>query len=185
MNALVSKTATTPDYLLISIAGPRITLCPIDNKYGKDILAEFTADITRFMLPAPVDNIEQADDFIQRSRRNMARHKELVFVIATNDGNEFLGVCGLHGHQNPKIPELGIWIKKSAHGQKLGREAIHTLVNWAKDNLSIDGFYYPCDRDNIASRKIAQSLGGSIISETTRQNMSGATLNEVVYKIAL
>jgi len=185
VSTLTFKRPTTSNFLPVSMTGARISMSPVDIRHADDILAEFTPDITRFMYPAPVENIKQVYDFIQRSRDEMTQNKALILAIQRKDDHEFLGVCGLHGNKKSATPELGIWIKKSAHGQKLGREAIHTLVNWAKAKLSIEAFHYPCDKDNVASRKIADSLNGIIISEGIQQSMSGKTLNEIVYEISL
>ena len=115
----------------------------------------------------------------------MAAGSELGLVIQRIENHEFLGICGLHIRTTPATPELGIWLKKSAHGQKLGREAIHCLVDWAKTNLDAAFLIYPVDRQNIPSRKIPESLGGVIFREDKVKNMSGHILDEVIYRITL
>lgn len=42
---------------------------------------------------------------------------------------------------------------------------------------------YPCDKDNIPSRKIAEKLNGKIFRTGEAKGMSGKTLIEVAYKI--
>lgn len=106
----------------------------------------------------------------------------LQLVILKPSG-EFLGCCGLHGQANPKIPEFGIWLKKDAHGFGYGKEAIHGLYSWATQNLQAEYYIYPVDRNNIASRKIPESLGGVIINEYVDQGLAGNRLDNVVYKV--
>ncbi len=113
----------------------------------------------------------------------MENKSDLVLVINDISTGEFLGVCGLHGKNNPKEPELGVWLKKSAHFQRYGREAIYYLVKWTQENIVLNYLTYPVDRDNIPSRKIAEYLGGEIFREEVKKSMSGAMLNEVSYKI--
>lgn len=108
---------------------------------------------------------------------------ELVLAITKANSGEFLGICAVHGTDDPQVAELGVWIKKSAHGKKVGREAVRYLAEWGRKNLLRSYFIYPVDRDNIPSRKIAESLGGIVLEERVRKSMSGATLNEIVYKI--
>ena len=59
-------------------------------------------------------------------------------AITKKENGEFLGCCGFHGKGNPRTPELGIWIKKDAHGKKYGREAIKTLTSWVVENIDFD-----------------------------------------------
>jgi RimJ/RimL family protein N-acetyltransferase len=180
---LIKNDGATLDFLLTRIEGERIALSPISFEHAKDIFHEFTEDITRYMVPKPLDEITYAYEFIETSRENMKAGLEAVFAITEISSGDFIGICALHGNEAPETPELGIWIKKSAHGKKLGREAICRLVKWAKDSLDILYFIYPVDRDNIPSRKIAESLGGVVLYVRVRESMSGATLNELVYKI--
>lgn len=183
MRSLKAKCITSLDFLATRIEGDRVILSPISIEHAKDIFHEFTEDITRYMIPKPLSDIAQTHEFIETCRKNMAAGSEMVFAITKIDNGEFIGICALNGNKNPQTPELGIWIKKSAHGKKLGREAIRYMTKWAKDNFVFSYFIYPVDRNNIPSRKIAESLGGVILQERVRKSMSGTTLNEIVYKI--
>ncbi len=107
---------------------------------------------------------------------------EILASILHKDTREFLGVAGLH-HIDTKYPELGIWIKKSGHGQKYGREAMHALKDWADRHLDYEYIIYPVDRDNVASRKIPESLGGIVHGEYQKTTPSGSVLNTVEYHI--
>jgi [ribosomal protein S5]-alanine N-acetyltransferase len=135
------------------------------------------------MFPSPARDIEETRKFIDVSRRGMQIGNNLQFVILSKAMGEFLGCCGLHGEDNVRTPELGIWLKKSAHGSGYGREAVRTLVNWSCDNVDIDYFLYPVDRRNIASAKIPESLGGEVVQELKTETPTGKILDKVVYKI--
>lgn len=54
---------------------------------------------------------------------------------------------------------------------------------WADKNLDYDYLIYPVCKDNIPSRKIAESLGGTVISSGIKVFPSGKRLEEVVYHI--
>ncbi|CAG0939958.1 hypothetical protein BROC_00848 [Candidatus Brocadiaceae bacterium] len=183
MRSLKAKGIAALDFLATRIECERVILSPVSIEYAKDVFHEFTEDITHYMIPKPLSDIAQTYEFIETCRENMKAGFEMVFAITKIDNGEFVGICALHGNKNPQNPELGIWIKKSAHGKKLGREAVLYLTKWAKDNLVFSYFIYPVDRNNIPSRKIAESLGGVVLRERVRESMSGATLNEIVYKI--
>lgn len=183
MRSFKARGIAALDFLATRIEGDRVILSPVSIEHAKDIFNEFTEDITHYMMPKPLGSIAQTYEFIETCRKNMKDGFEMVFAITKIDNGEFIGICAIHGNEDPQIPELGIWIKKSAHGKKLGREAICHLTKWAKDNLVFSYFIYPVDRNNIPSRKIAESLGGVVLSERVRESMSGATLDEIVYKI--
>lgn len=183
MNALRAKDDAILDFLSVRIEGVRVTLTPIAQDAAEDVLREFTAEVTRYMLPKPVEDMVQVRGFIDASRANMAAGDELVLTIRRRASGEFLGVCGLHNRAQGDTPELGIWLKVDAHGARLGREAIELLVAWAKARLAFAYLIYPVDRANVASRRIAESLGGVVIRKTRRESMSGYMLNEWVYRI--
>ena len=95
---------------------------------------------------------------------------------------EFLGCIGLH-HIDQNDPEVGIWIKKSAHGSKYGLEAIKALKEWADNYLEYEYIRYPVVGDNIASRKIPEVLGGKVAREFIGKNVKGEAMDKVEYRI--
>ena len=135
-------------------------------------------------MPPPPRDISDTLQFIRSSIEGMNRHEEFVFAIVDTD-DHFLGCAGLHARDSSLTPELGIWLKKSAHGGALGREAMRCLRDWASENLMISYFIYPVEKNNLASRKIAVSLGGKVIKEQETLSLSGNLLDEVVYHIPL
>lgn len=177
------KTKSPLIFSSVSISGDRIKLVPISPEYSEIIFKEFTDEITRYMIPATPSNIEEINVFIQSSIRNMEENIDLTLAILNKNDEEFLGICGLHGKSDPNEPILGIWLKKGAHGHKYGQEAIKVLAEWARQNIMLKHMVYPCDKDNIASRKIAEALNGSIFRTGKVKSISGRMLNEIAYKI--
>ena len=174
-----------PDLLSLVITGERIRLLIINSKFERDIFREFTNEVTTYMIPSPAKNIEETRNFIATSRLGIEAGYNLQFVVVSQTTGEFLGNCGLHGENKVKTPELGIWLKKDAHGKGYGREAVRTLVDWSKKNINLDYFIYPVDRRNTPSRKIPESLGGKIIEESQIKTPIGKILDFVVYKIQI
>ena len=184
MQAFHFKNHTPIDLTSLQIEGNRIRLLSINESYSLEIFKEFTPEITRYMFPKPAEKIEETLAFIAESLDGMRGGWDLVLVITQKEDGEFLGCCGLHGRKNPRTPELGIWLKKDAHGKKYGKEAIETLTLWAIKHIYFDYAIYPVDKANIKSRKIAEALNGSIFEEKKVKTMRGSYLNEVVYKIS-
>ena len=134
-----------PDLFSLTIEGDRIKLLAIDNSFASEIFREFTAEVTTYMIPSPTETIEGTRSFIAASRRGMEAGYNLQFVVVSKTTLEFLGNCGLHGENKVRTPEVGIWLKKDAHGYGYGREAVHALVDWAKKNIDLNYFSYPVE----------------------------------------
>lgn len=164
------------------ITTERLKMVPVSEKFAEDIFQEFTPEVTTYMFAKPAETIDDTLSFIKFSNEQLAKGAMLNVSIFNLQTGEFIGGAGIN-HTDTKTPELGIWIKKGAHGQKYGREAVKGLKDWAEAKLSFDYLTYPVDKKNIASRKIAESLGGTVKKEYKKVNQSGHTLDEVEYWI--
>ncbi len=178
------KTERERDLLSLELTSARLKLIPVHPSYAGDIFENFTADITVYMTPSPAKEIAETHAFITSSRSNMSKHQELIMLILNRETGEFLGVCGLHGRSEPGTPELGLWVKKTAHGHGFGKEAIYMLCEWALENLNCEYFVYPVCRENKPSRRIPESLHGQIDHEKIVLTPDGRKLDEVVYHVS-
>jgi ribosomal-protein-alanine N-acetyltransferase len=160
----------------------RLSLIPIDRKYAQEIFREFTNEITTYMFPKPAEKIEETHYFIDEAMEKNKRNEQLQMVVLDKETKEFIGCAGLHKIKT-RTPELGIWIKKSAHGHGYGREAIAGFEDWAQKNLDFDYLIYPVDKRNIPSRKIPESLSGQLDKEYKKTNLSGNQLDYIEYQI--
>ncbi|MBD2203955.1 GNAT family N-acetyltransferase [Calothrix sp. FACHB-1219] len=164
----------------MQIESKRLLLVPISPAYREIIFQEFTPEVTEYTYAVPSANIAQTDKFIRQSIQETENGTELILVILLKETKEFIGCAGLHAI-NTNTPELGIWTKKSAHGNYYGREAISALKAWAEENLDYEYLRYPVDKRNISSRKIPESLGGIIATEYDKINLGGKRLHTVEY----
>lgn len=160
----------------------RLKIVPIGLRFSHEIFTSFTKDVTTYMYPRSPVQIEETIDFIKDALRGLEQGTNLQMVILDKETEEFLGCLGLH-EINTKTPEIGIWLKKERHGHNYGKEAVRSLVNWAKRHLNYEYLRYPVDKRNIASRKIPESLGGVIKNEFKATSLSGTELDEVEYWI--
>ncbi len=183
MGLLKQKSTQQSNLGSVILNSERLMLSPLSRAFAEDIFKEFTADITRYMVPEPAGHINDICTFIDISRKKMMAGDQLVMAILEAETVQFSGVCAINGKEQGVAAELGIWLKKSAQGKRLGREAVTLLVQWAKDNLTLSHLVYPVDKNNIPSRKIAESLGGVVVSEGQRKSLSGNHLDELVYQI--
>ena len=177
------RPTVTPDLLALTLIGKRVLLSPVARGFARDLLVEFNEEITRYMIPRPVEHIAQMYDYIDACREKMLLADELTLVISSIDSGEFLGVCALHGDASQARPELGIWIKQSAQGRGLGREAIRILLLWMRENLDFRYLTYSVDKNNLPSRKLVESFGGQVLQHRLQPSMSGRMLDQLVYQL--
>lgn len=161
----------------------RLKLVPITLKYLDDIFKEFTAEIATYLVPQPTGNPKDIEKFITLSLESMRQGETLKFVALHQQTKEFLGCVGLHKIHTSQ-PEMRIWLKKSAQGHNYGKEALFALKDWAEENLSYDYITYSVVRTNIASRKIAEYLGGKVMREFISYNQNEQEMDQVEYWIS-
>jgi lysophospholipase L1-like esterase/RimJ/RimL family protein N-acetyltransferase len=139
----------------------RLILKPISFEYAQEIFTQFNSEITRYMYPKPANDLSETHAFIRSSIDKYNAGEEIVFAALLKDTMEFIGCIGLH-HLNTKTPELGLWIKKSAHGHRYGLEGITEVIAYARTHFTYDYLVYPVDRRNIASRNIPETHKGIV-----------------------
>jgi RimJ/RimL family protein N-acetyltransferase len=164
------------------IESERLLLLPIDMKYKEEIFEEFSSEITTYMYPAPAKDISETEEFIKDSLKGLGEGTNFQLVILAKDSQEFFGCVGLH-HVDRKTPELGVWLKKSAHGKGYGKEAVTAVKKWADENLDYEYLLYPVADKNIASRKIPESLGGKIEREYDEEGAGGNKFHSLEFRI--
>ncbi|MFW6038336.1 MAG: GNAT family N-acetyltransferase [Candidatus Saliniplasma sp.] len=166
----------------ISIETEDLFLRSITMEYKEQIFEEFTPEITTYMYPKSPEKIEGVIKFIKKAKKENEEGSNFQTVVLDKETEEFLGCAGLH-HIDEPTPELGIWLKKSAHGNGYGMEAMTALKGWADENLDYEYITYPVAEENIPSRKIPENLGGEICDEYDEKNMSGKELHMLEYRI--
>lgn len=155
----------------IIVITDRLLLQTVSEEFKFDIWNEFTPEITRFMPFNPTGNIKDTEDFIALSSQDLISGKAILFCILKGESKEFLGCCGLH-NINTRMVEIGLWLKKSAHGNGYGTETVKTLIEFAEAHLDFEYLLYPVDKDNWISKKIPEKLG-FIPTRTYEKKKSG------------
>lgn len=144
----------------ISITTRRLRMQPFRPEDADEAYACITPTLTRYMAFEPAESPAAFAEIWQSWLPKIASGEDITFVIR-HDG-AFIGFCGLH-RTGDLQPELGIWIRESAHGLGYGREAVEAVAHWASAHLPALAYIYPVATENTASRRIAEGLGGTII----------------------
>lgn len=171
-----------PDLTTLTIETERLVLKPISPAYIDSIFHEFTPEVATYMYPRPAEKRIETEAFVRVAQEENEDGTSLTLVITERETGEFLGCVGLHRLTESR-PEFGIWVKQSAHMHGYGREAVRTLKRWADRHLDYEYLIYPVDSRNVASRKIPESLGASIISQFEGTGGMGQDLTLIKYRI--
>lgn len=160
---------------MIIIESPRLHLKQFQIADAEDVFSCISPIVTKYM---PWEQ-PSWDEYRARCeiRTQYPDPEKFHFVIRRRDNTECLGMSSLED-ASAKSPELGLWLKASAHGQGFGKEVVTAIAKWGMQHSGKNSFIYPVAVQNTASRRIAESLHGEII-----EHRSGKKYESVVYKI--
>jgi RimJ/RimL family protein N-acetyltransferase len=170
------------DFSKLEITTKRLRLVPSTQEFASVTFKEFTKEIAEYMQPKPYESLEETKKALNDRFQRMQSGIDISLTLLNKKNNEFLGRVSLLD-VNTQTPEIGIWIKKSAHGNGYGKEAVDALMGWINRNLDFKYLRYPVDRRNSSSIRIANSLGGIAGKEYPKKNMAGKMLDIVEYWI--
>jgi len=151
----------------VEIKSERLRLGLFTADDADEVFAAITPAITRFMQWEPPRSPTAFAEVWRSWLAPILDGSDLHFVVRSLVDDRCLGLVGLHAAKTAR-PEIGIWIREDVHGNGIGREAVAAVAAWASGELDPDCFAYPVAEENVASRRIAEGLGGSIVE--TRSN---------------
>jgi len=159
----------------------RLKLVRASMEYRDDIFNYFRGDILEYMFAPAAKNLKEVDDLINKWERQMKAGERVFMAITKKEGGEFLGCTALDFFEDDN-PESGAWIKKESHGHGYGTEAVRGLKEWGDKRYNYDHILWPsCAEVNLKSRKLAESLGGTVQKEYIKSNGGGKKFNTVEY----
>ena len=123
---------------------------------------ESTAEVYRW-LPwcHPDHSIEDASRWISEQVEARSSGTAYEFVI-TSEGGRFLGGCGLnHVDDVDRRANLGYWVRTSATGQGVARQATVALARWAFAETNLERLEIVVAQGNVASQRVAESVGAT------------------------
>ncbi|MBQ7528921.1 GNAT family N-acetyltransferase [bacterium] len=152
--------------------------------YLEDIYKEHTAKVAQRMELRAFSELpkEETEKFVRACEQANELETDLEVVILDKNTGEFLGCAAVLALKR-SVPELGIWLKESAWGHGYGREAVAKLLDWIFAYKDYKYVLYACDRDNLASRRLAESFGATIDNVYDHVSESGMTLNVCEYHL--
>lgn len=143
-----------------------------------DKLFELTDTNRRYLgrfLPW-VEKTHSTDDslaFIKSVQEHRAMCVEYGFGIILS--GQLVGHISLMHLEDNKEPEIGYWIKQSESGKGITKKVARALSDFGLITLELDRILIRARLDNIASNKIAGSLG--YVFEGVHEDENGENLN--------
>jgi RimJ/RimL family protein N-acetyltransferase len=166
----------------VAITSSRLALRSSTAADGDEAFAEGNAAIARFMSWNPPASRDEFDGIHRAILAQMVTGENLSLTVRLMATREFLGSAGLHP-ADADLLETGIWIKRSAQRQGYGREAVAAVVAWASRRFRPSGLLWPVVDENLASRRLVESLGGQIIGARRRQKPGDIERTLLLYRI--
>ena len=162
--------------MAISFDSARLLIKEYEIEDAGDLFACISPSVTTFMPWEPPQSV----DDLKARRQEMASSSsdgKFRFVIRSKTTTECLGATSIDDAESP-TPEIGIWLRETAHGFRYGSEVIKRLCEWAAERFNPQGFVYPVAVGNWPSRRIAERLGGIVTEHRTNPKYAS-----VVYQI--
>ena len=122
----------------------------LENVWGDE-------EVYRWMLFQPTLTQEEAKE---RCRRSILYQKDhYAWFVALKDTDEAVGLCAIREDSPGHWEESGICIGTKCQGRGYGREIVGLLLDLAFLKLGAEDLRYGYYRDNIRSKKLAESFG--------------------------
>ena len=140
------------------ITTPRLQREVLSMKYIQDIFKELTDEVTKYIRVPTPKKIEEEEQRVLSSQEKMKEWILMNLIVTDTEGN-FIWACGII-NLSSTTPEIGLRIKESARGKWYGKEMVGWLINRLETHKEFEYIVYHVHKDNIGSRKIAESFGG-------------------------
>ena len=160
----------------------RLLLVPKSSAHADCIFSEYREPVTRYLNHVRPESLALLLERIEEQLAAMKIGQALFLSVLLKGSEEFLGCFSLENIGSPQ-PEMGGWLKESAHGNRYGQEAAGKIKQWADDHIAYRHLLWPCAVENVASRKLAESLGGYVRQESAKRNSAGQELTYAEYAI--
>lgn len=130
----------------------------LSMKYVEEIFKELTDEVTKYLRVSTPTDIQQEKDRIIKSKETYEKGENINFIVTDKTG-DFIWTAGIMD-LNTRTPEVGLRLKQSARRKGYGKEMIATVIKRLEDHNDFDYIIYDAHVDNVATRKIAERLGG-------------------------
>ena len=159
----------------------RLTIRKFSFDFLEDYYRELTDAVTKYQFPDSFKSLDAAREVMSGFVKDMEEGRMLELVIVAPDGG-FIGSMEVFGTDG-ETPEVGLWIKSSAHHMGYGYEALRGLFDYLNAQKKYRYYIYEVDVRNLPSVHLVEkfhSEKGGVEEITTG---SGKSLKLRTYRI--
>ena len=153
-----------------SLNTPRLHMRQLLHKDARDILALRSDDAVNKYIDRPATTtIEEAKAFIERINAGIANNESLYWVICLKDENDLIGtICLWNFSADKKTAETGYELLPAFHNKGYMHEALHAVLQFARETLGLESIEAFTHADNQSSRLLLEKNG--FIKDPERQD---------------
>ncbi len=100
---------------------------------------------------------------VERVLRKFIGHQELFrfspWAIVEKESSQIIGICGLHGFNEKREPELGFRVLRSKWGQGIATQASRLSVQYGFETLNLSSICARTFEKNLATQKVLEKIG--------------------------
>ena len=120
----------------------RLRLVVVREEDIECIHKEYRLPLTKYMNHTSTGTLEELTERHKKWRKEIGEGVRLFMSVLDKNTEEFLG-CFALANLDTKTPEMGGWLKYSAHGNAYGQEAAAALKKWADENMEYEYILWP------------------------------------------
>lgn len=165
-----------------------LSLLPLGPEYLLSV-HDYASDLenTKFMVFLPNTDINETAEFLDNCRVEWQKNRPMYYEFAILKDNEHIGAVSVYMSDDYAEGELGWIINKKYWGKGYATEAAKAVFDFAVEKLRVKRIFAHCDSENVASYKVMEKLGMSLVSRTggRKNKASDEEREELEYSIEL
>ena len=144
----------------------RLTFRELTFNDVDDLLKVLSDPEAMKFYPKPFDR-QMTQEWIERSIQRYAQHGFGLWALILKENGDLIGDCGLVLQEVDSIEEveIGYHVRRDLWGQGLATEAAQACRDYGFNQLGFDKLISLINPTNIASRRVAEKTGMSLIKE--------------------
>jgi RimJ/RimL family protein N-acetyltransferase len=124
-------------------------------------------ECVRFLPRISVTTLAEAGAYVAKRARSWAEETRLSWAVAEPTTGAFLGEVLLKDLDlDSGLAEVGCWAHPSARGKGMTTEALGAVLRFGFGALDLKEVSYQHYPGNVASRRVAEKLGFTLVSDT-------------------
>lgn len=131
-------------------------------------------NVVQYIMP-PFLSVTEAEEFIESIDGDYHDSKKIFWGLVLKNENEFIGTVSFESIIDNKIVEIGYDINKKYWGKGYAKEAILTIIEYAKEKFHIEMVEAFTDPKNLNSIKFLEKL--SFCYQGLKKNQSHYVLD--------